>query len=431
MEILNLTLCVIECCILYFFFQHLLIPRYKTPLPVIGVAIVTALLVHFLSDINIIFKSVIFLSFLLGGSSLLYKNKPFIKTAFSMLLIYILYIIDVIFGNFFSLILDKQFLDVFYSNLTYRLVICMIIKLVDIIVISAIAHAFSKVDFNLSKRIWIMFNVVIGVFLVVTVSFIHFYSSSAKNNAEVISYSAISVSFFVMSMIVIYFFTYICSSFQQKQKLYLLETSYNTMEEKLSVQNQNTQQLQKVRHDIKNHLMNIRTLLNENNLEKANSLLNEAIGQISDISNKIDKSTGNSVIDAAVGYKATVCTNKNIAFDYEFQTLPQLNISDIDISSVISNMLDNAIEAAVQSTKPHIILKIKMHGKYLSIIVHNTYPNIVHQSEKGDLLSTKTNPSEHGYGTQIIKQIAQKYDGDSTWKITGEYFQTNVIMKNK
>lgn len=165
MEILNLTLCVIECCILYFFFQHLLIPRYKTPLPVIGVAIVTALLVHFLSDINIIFKSVIFLSFLLGGSSLLYKNKPFIKTAFSMLLIYILYIIDVIFGNFFSLILDKQFLDVFYSNLTYRLVICMIIKLVDIIVISAIAHAFSKVDFNLGKRIWIMFNVVIGVFL--------------------------------------------------------------------------------------------------------------------------------------------------------------------------------------------------------------------------------------------------------------------------
>ncbi len=426
MEALNFALCAIEYGIIFEVFDFLLTPRHNKLITVAAAAIST-ILVYVLSDLNIVIKALFFVLWLTMVSSVLYRNKLYIKTAFSMLTLYTFYIIDVIFGNLFSLILGQQFLDVFYSDILTRAIVCLLIKLVDAAVFVVIAKSFSKVDFNLGKNIWIMFNVVMGVFLAVTVAFIQLYSQMEQDGTAAVMYLILSLSFFVMSMIVIYFFTYLCSSFQQKQRL---ETSYKSMEEKLSVQTENSRKLQKVRHDIKNHLMNIRVLLKEENYDKANSLLSEAIGQTDDINISIEKSTGNSIVDAAVAYKAAICKNRNIRFDYEFQPLPQLSINDIDISSVISNLLDNAIEAAAKSAEPHIFLKIKMHGNYLSIVVNNTYTNDIRHNSNGGLLSTKPHSDEHGQGTQIIKQIANKYDGDSSWKVSEDFFFMSVILKN-
>lgn len=202
------------------------------------------------------------------------------------------------------------------------------------------------------------------------------------------------------------------------------------MEEKLTVQTQNSEKLQKVRHDIKNHLMNIKTLLINGDTPKATELLNEVMEQADDITISIDQTTGNSVLDAAISFKAVECKNRVIRFEYSLQTLPNLFIDSVDISSIITNLLDNAIDAASKTSAPWISLKVLMHGNYLSVIVQNTYINNVITSDKGDLKSTKDASNEHGYGTQIIYQIAQKYDGDFIWKSSKDIFQANVILKN-
>lgn len=430
MDILDFVLCLIELGAIYLFFQYILNARFSGLFPTLLIAGINAVFVYFCSGLNIVDKSLIFFCFLMIGNTILYRNKNLIRTALSMLMLYIFYIIDIIFGNICSLVLDEQFLDVFYNNFIDRLVICLIIKLFDIIAIISIAKAFHKVDLNLSNRIWGMFNIAIGVFLIITVAFIHIYSQSSQDELSALVYSVISVSFFVMSLIVIYFFTYICSSFQQKQRLYMLQTNYNTMEEKLAVQTQNSEKLQKVRHDIKNHLMNIKTLLVNGDTPKATELLNEVMEQAEDITISIDQTTGNSVLDAAISFKAVECKNREIRFEYILQTLPRLYIDSVDISSIITNLLDNAIEAALKASAPWISLKVVMHGSYLSIIVQNAYINNVITSENGSLRSTKDASGEHGYGTQIIDQIAQKYDGDFIWKSSNGIFQANVILKN-
>ena len=430
MDILDFVLCLIELGTIYLFFQYILSAKFIRLFPTLLIAGINAMLVYLCSEIDIVYKSLIFFGFLMVGNTILYRDKILIRTALSMLMLYIFYIIDIIFGNICSLVLDEQFLDVFYNNFIDRLVICLIIKLFNIIAIISIAKAFHKVDLNLSNRIWGMFNIAIGVFLIITVAFIHIYSQSSQDELSALVYSVISVSFFVMSLIVIYFFTYICSSFQQKQRLYMLQTNYNTMEEKLTVQTQNSEKLQKVRHDIKNHLMNIKTLLINGDTPKATELLNEVMEQADDITISIDQTTGNSVLDAAISFKAVECKNRVIRFEYSLQTLPNLFIDSVDISSIITNLLDNAIEAASKTSAPWISLKVLMHGNYLSVIVQNTYINNVITSDKGDLKSTKDASNEHGYGTQIIDQIAQKYDGDFIWKSSNGIFQANVILKN-
>ena len=429
MDILEFALCLIDLATTYLFFQYILNARFSGLFPALLTAGINAVLVYFCSGFDIVYKSLIFVCLLVAGSTVLYRDKMLIRTALSMLTLYIFYIIDIIFGNICSLIFDQQFLDVFYSSFVNRLIVCLIIKIFDIIAFILIAKAFHKVELNLSSRIWGLFNVAIGVFLAITVAFIHIYSQASQNDLSALVYSIISVSFLAMSIIVIYFFTYVCSSFQQKQRLYVLQTNYSTMEEKLAVQTQNSEKLQKVRHDIKNHLMNIKTLLVSGDTHKATELLNEVMAQADDITISIDQSTGNSVLDAAISFKAAECKNREICFEYSLQALPPLHIDSVDISSVITNLLDNAIDAASKTPEPWVSLKILMHGSYLSVIVQNTFANDVVTSEKGALMSTKEASGEHGYGTQIITQIAQKYDGDFIWKSSNGVFQANVILK--
>ncbi len=86
------------------------------------------------------------------------------------------------------------------------------------------------------------------------------------------------------------------------------------------------------------------------------------------------------------------------------------------MSSLLSNLLDNAIEAAQQTETSYIKFEIFKYKAYYDICVENSFMgknSIVHSGFH--LLSTKSNSVMHGYGTQIIEDIARKYDGDSTW----------------
>ena len=291
--------------------------------------------------------------------------------------------------------------------------------------------AFKKSGLNLNKNIWIMFNIVMIVFFSITTAFMTVYPTQKINRELEIICIIISLSFLAMSVIVIYFFTYICSSFQQSKNLYLLQTSYEAMEERLSVQEQNTKKLQKIRHDIKNHLSNVKNLIEKNDIDNAQQLLNEIIGQTENISIGISQTSGNSIIDAIVAYKAAVCYNKEIHIDYFLEELPELYIDLIDISSVISNLLDNAVEATEKTEKPHIIIKFLMRRNYLTIFVKNSFcDDFQLVVDNGNLITTKPDKYLHGYGMQIVNEIALKYDGNCQMQLDGSYFITNVLLKN-
>ena len=45
------------------------------------------------------------------------------------------------------------------------------------------------------------------------------------------------------------------------------------------------------------------------------------------------------------------------------------------------------------------------------------------------LISTKDDTALHGYGTQIISDIAQKYGGSYSWEAQNDKFVTTVLIK--
>ena len=140
--------------------------------------------------------------------------------------------------------------------------------------------------------------------------------------------------------------------------------------------------------------------------------------------------TGNNFVDAIILSKTALCKDKGIDFTYSVQPLQGLNIDVVDLSSLLSNLLDNAVESAVQTSSPFIKLAILKYNAYYTICVENSYKGKAFLKESsGTLITTKSDRALHGYGTQIISDIAQMYDGSYSWEAQEYKFVSTVLLK--
>lgn len=429
-QILDYTLCLIEYTTFFIFLNTLFEKRFANYLPFIAVIIVAATLTLFFTNSNIIIKSVISLIILLLGSYFLYRDKLIVKLSYSLLFLFVLSIIDVIAGNLFALFFSSDVLTVFYSSFTYRLLSCLLIKAMDVLVLCIMQKSFRRIDKNLKPKYWRLFSAVFIVLLIVSVMFSDFYIKLHQTKELIFLILFISLAFFVMSLIVVYFFSEICAGFQRDKRLFALETNNRALEEALAIQNSNSENLRKIRHDIVKHTANAVLLIENGNANAAANLLRNVGDSVGKVVPKYNINTGNSVVDAIISSRAALCESKGISFTYCIEPLDEIKIETSDLSSLLSNLLDNAVEAAEKTTNGIIKIDIFKYKAYLDIRIENSFPgknSIVHSGMR--LLSTKFDGAMHGYGTQIIEGIAQKYNGDATWNADGDNFKFNVLLK--
>ncbi len=428
--IADLFLCFIEYFTVYIFLENTLPRRYNSHLPMIFTAVTNALFIFLITDFS--WGKIILCIFTITFCSLvLYKSKLYINSAFAVTFLYIFCSIDVAAGNILSVVLDKQFMEVIYSDVVYWTITCFVIKLIDIIAFILLYLAFKKSGIDIERRSWILFNIVMAVFMFITVFYMEVYPTTTQDTSSALLYTVVSIAFLTMSFIVMYFFTSICADFKKNETLFLLEASHKSMEEKLIMQTQNMERLHKIRHDIRNHLINAKQLIESGNSGTATGLLSEIIGQTDRITLDIPVLTGCSVIDSIIAYKTAVCENRNIKLKCELSLLPEINIDYADISSVIANLADNAISAAEKSENPHITVKISEYGSYISIFVKNSCPAGTEITvEDGKPVTTKAQKELHGFGIKIIEEIAHKYDGSYSWKLKNNDFIASVLLKN-
>ena len=98
-----------------------------------------------------------------------------------------------------------------------------------------------------------------------------------------------------------------------------------------------------------------------------------------------------------------------------------------DMNILLSNLIDNAIEAAVKS----IDKKLSLHIQYVKGIFYmkitNSYnrPVLFH---KNNYLTTKVEKDVHGYGLTNVKNIVKKYDGTIEFNHQNKIFVTKIYL---
>lgn len=138
-----------------------------------------------------------------------------------------------------------------------------------------------------------------------------------------------------------------------------------------------------------------------------------------------------NLIQAILEGKKLRAEQYHIQVSYEIFLPDKLSIEITDLCSVFFNLMDNAIEACLQSgsQRPFIRLSTEFSGECLSIYLHNTKnPEQIfnHQTTKKE--SYNPLPS-HGFGLSIIEDICQKYDGAYQWLDRTDYFDSIVLLK--
>lgn len=430
-KIIEYMLCLIENGVVFIFFYSLIETRFKNKFFVIPIIFINATVIFLCTDMFIPLRAIILVAITLIGSCILFKGALHIKAALSFTVLFVFNIIDIVFGLFLSLVLSEHVYAIFFESTLRRVVLCIIIKVVDTLVVYTVYKMFSKFRLETNQKIWALFCLIISTFLFVTVIFTELYQEAPKNLSVSMLYFIASLAFFITGMIAIYFFTYICNSFANEKQMYILQTGYDGIKEQLAIQSDNSKRLSKIRHDTKNHLQNAKVLLSQGQYDAVESLISEMIEQTDNIHLEFNAVTENEIIDAAIAVKYAICKRQGIDFKLTCEPLPKLNISEIDLSSLISNILDNAITAAEKTEKPQVKISILTRGDYLNIVSENTYSGDIKKSDEGKqttFTTTKFNSSKHGFGTQIIGEISQKYDGTCVYEFENGVFKMNVML---
>lgn len=134
----------------------------------------------------------------------------------------------------------------------------------------------------------------------------------------------------------------------------------------------------------------------------------------------------NQIIDAViVGTLGEAIQFEQIQFDYSGKLPQNLTMDDLDLCSLIANVLENALEATlVSKEKPLIMMQVGLNGNIVSFIVENP----VADEQKARSLKTEKEADSHGYGTKNIRKIAETYDGLVNFSVHDHVFRTEIIL---
>lgn len=183
---------------------------------------------------------------------------------------------------------------------------------------------------------------------------------------------------------------------------------------------------QKLRHDVKNNIATISALIDNGDKAEAKRLLGE-LGERLASALGGENETGISTIDTTVSQKAELCKELSVTLDIHAEPLPETKIPSIDLSSVISNILDNAIEAAQSCEEPVITLRIFKYKSYLAIICENpvnTAPLVTNGR-----LATAKDGAGHGYGVEIISDICKNNNGRFQYEFDNKKFKASAFLE--
>lgn len=183
-------------------------------------------------------------------------------------------------------------------------------------------------------------------------------------------------------------------------------------------------------HEFKNHMICIESLIKENDYDT----LKEYIAEIGETSYDINKviDTNNVIVNTILNEKYNEMIDKGIVFVFKINDLSGIFIENEDLVVILSNLLNNAIEACEKCEKEkHIKLKFLTEDNLLILSVKNTIGEAVIY-ENGEYKTSKLfYKDEHGLGIKNIIRTVEKYGGTYTIKVTDNEFYFAIMFSLK
>lgn len=180
-------------------------------------------------------------------------------------------------------------------------------------------------------------------------------------------------------------------------------------EKRIREEEKNYREVQLLRHDLKRYLVTYRQLLQEGKYEVIEADIDKILGKRLNTNHCVY--TENTILNAVICEKMEQCSIKNIKI--EVQVNADKDMDSIEYGVVLSNLLDNAIEAEEQEKEEnrYICLNIGVEQNMIHLVVSNYISESVLQNNA--LLETsKKNKQLHGIDLRGVKEFVNNKEGE-------------------
>jgi hypothetical protein len=312
-----------------------------------------------------------------------------------------------------SLMVEENIANMMISEFSiFRFIIIVLIFVIYLLILKLILYL--KKEFHeMTKHQWFMIILLTFISLILIISIMEIILTITTNKSYYF-FLVVSVTSIISLNILIYIFMGILNRNNKLIAKYQLENQQKLYEEKNMDNIKNMyEKIRILNHDHANHMQLIAVLLEK--AETKDSNIDEAINYIKNLDEKIKSSstavsTGNYIVDAIVSAKLALASSYDIKFEYNISIPESLPFADTDLCAMLSNLLDNAIEAC---------RKLK-DGSYIDLemlIIKNQFNILLSNSTNGEYIrdgnkfrTTKQN-QWHGIGMKQIGSIVNEYSG--------------------
>ncbi len=350
------------------------------------------------------------------------------KIIFSITAFVVIAVTNILTLQILSMLLNVHITTLIDIRGEYRVIVLIITKLMFYVFGKSILIITKKQEFQLTIKEWItcVFIVIMTLTMLIMIYKIMYtvqVSQMSKYLIIIFSMMLILVDIIIYGMVL-----KLSKSNREEIRYKLMENQIEQQKKMLTSVLESNEKIRTLKHDIKNYLMTAIGLIDNKEYNKAKSYMLNLIGQEIDTIETF-VTTNSQTLSSLLNIKLDICNKNKIDWNVEI-TSDLTNISDVDISIIIGNLMDNAIEASQKvKNKPFIDIKIFDNKDYVNIIIRNKIDNSV-LFLNPNLFTTKKDKNSHGIGLMSVKKIVKKYNGMYKVYEENKMLVVNIMIKS-
>lgn len=227
----------------------------------------------------------------------------------------------------------------------------------------------------------------------------------------------------IINIVSFQLYSYIVSAILEENKKIVLLKQGEVYRKQLRMIQDDNLKMSLIRHDIKNHLFMLKTLHENGEKDSYNKYFNDLLTRVRETEKLCN--SGNLIFDSIINYRLRDMEEIDICID---ACMPnKINVSDVDMTIILGNLLDNAVRA-LEDVKGEKILTIEANYSKGRLIlqIENTYKYI--KEENGNLKTTKEDSCINGLGLESVKETVERHDGVVQVEYNSNIFTVIVIL---
>lgn len=192
------------------------------------------------------------------------------------------------------------------------------------------------------------------------------------------------------------------------------------------MQQRRDKELDGFRHDYKKHFYVLQGLIAEGKTEQMQTYLEKLTKQFYGGEDGRFHS-GNDIVDIIMQDMYVRCSRADICFVFQGCVPPAIHISDMDMCTIFSNLMDNAYEACVMVTASPCI-RVQLGENEKAFIIHIENSSTIESTKRNERLLTTKKQFGHGLGMRMVQEAVNQNGGIMSWKISNYIFAVDLVL---